>query len=276
MTDYLNVDIPIINVDAYGNYPWMRVRAGAVGSSFAQVNMAGPIYDKNGVEILGGGTTSINYVDLTYRPGAVDPNAPIYSNFNILYSAIQNNQAKGLITRLWLDDSLTQMIIPAGSGPWDFSMVEVYRLTGCYSNQQFAYDCTILNPRKFQDCNLSLTADSQIVYSNTSVFYFINTTISIDQVLTNDSPIFIVNSSDSYFIFSNTTFEVDPSTTYNYFNINALGSNFFIQNGCILNNIFYSTFTGGTNLNITYDDTSTVNISNTNITFKFNHYIQCG
>ena len=46
MTDYLNIDTPIINGDAHGNYPWMRVRAGAIGSSFAQVNMAGRIYDK--------------------------------------------------------------------------------------------------------------------------------------------------------------------------------------------------------------------------------------
>ena len=145
-------------------------------------------------------------------------------------------------------------------------MVEVYRLTGCYSNQQFAYDCTILNPRKFQDLNLSLTADSQIVYSTPNTFYFVNTIVSIDQVLTADSPIFLINSDDSNFIFSNTTFNVAIATTYNYFCINAsTGTNFFIQNGCVFNNIFYSTNSSGTNVDITYDDTSTVNISNANI-----------
>ena len=159
-----------------------------------------------------------------------------------MYTAIQANTSNSVITRLWLDDSLTQMIIPAGGVPWDFSMVEVYRLTGCYSNQQFAYDCTILNPRKFQDLNLSFTADNQIVYSTPNTFYFVNTIVSIDQVLTADSPIFLINSKDSNFIFSNTTFNVAIATTYNYFCINAsTGTNFFIQNGCVFNNIFYST-----------------------------------
>ena len=170
MADFINNEVPIIDSDSNGNYPWMRIRAGGGISSFSEVKMAGPIYDQYGNLILGGGTGSINYVDLTYRPNAVDPNPPIYSDFNILYSAIQSNTTKSIITRLWLDDSLTQMIIPAGGIPWDFSMVEVYRLTGCYSNQQFAYDCTILNPRKFQDLNLSLTADSQIVYSTQTHF----------------------------------------------------------------------------------------------------------
>ena len=59
---------------------------------------------KNGVEILGGGATSINYADLTYNPNVVNPNAPIYNNWNNLYTAIQNNMSKSLITRLWFDD----------------------------------------------------------------------------------------------------------------------------------------------------------------------------
>ena len=243
----------------------MRIRAGGGISSFSQINMAGPIYDQYGNLILGGGTGTINYVDLTYRPSAPDPNPPIYNDFNILYSAIQSNTTKSIITRLWLDDSLTQIIIPAGSDPWDFSMVEVYRLTGTYSNVQFAFDCTLLNTRKFENLNLSLTADSQIAYSNASIFYFVNTTIDIDQVLTADSPIFITEGFDAYFIFDRTDFQVDITTNYNYFNINS-GTNFLIQNGSTINNIFY-TSTPGTILNATFDDTSTVNISNVNLNY---------
>ena len=36
-------------------YAWMRVLAGGGTSEFSEVRMRGPIYDKNGVEILGGG-----------------------------------------------------------------------------------------------------------------------------------------------------------------------------------------------------------------------------
>ena len=74
-----------------------------------------------GNEILGGGGGgNANYADLTYRPNGVSVSPPIYSDFNALYTAIQTNTSNSVITRLWLDDSLTQMIIPAGSGPWDF------------------------------------------------------------------------------------------------------------------------------------------------------------
>jgi hypothetical protein len=58
MTDFINVNVPIANgvTTPYGGivYPWMRISAGST-SDFTEVRMRGPIYDKNGVEILGGG-----------------------------------------------------------------------------------------------------------------------------------------------------------------------------------------------------------------------------
>ena len=106
MTDFINNEVPVIDADANGNYPWIRIRAGGGISSFSEIKMAGPIYDQYGNLILGGGTGSINYVDLTFNPDAANPNPPIYNDWNILYSAIQSNQNKELITRLWFDDRI--------------------------------------------------------------------------------------------------------------------------------------------------------------------------
>lgn len=78
-------------------YSWMRVLAGGGTSEFSSVRMRGPIYDKNGMEILGGGGGSLatlSDVDLglvtplqpldilIYAPAGKWTNAPLTGVFN--------------------------------------------------------------------------------------------------------------------------------------------------------------------------------------------------
>ena len=62
MTQYLQKSYPGV-LDSDGLAEWMTIRAGGQ-SKFKQINMVGEIYDKNNIEILGGGGGNTNTLSL--------------------------------------------------------------------------------------------------------------------------------------------------------------------------------------------------------------------
>ena len=211
--------------------------------------------------------TSINYVDLTYFPTADNPNAPIYNNWNILYNAIQNNMSKSLITRLWFDDRNNGLGIEIPAGTWDFSMVECHKFNTTNPTNPVLLIGTLLNPLAFVDFNLLLTDPPNLIsYTTNGVYYFINTTLIVQNsavetcISCNDA------CNNSKFIIRELS--LISSSPQCWFIPSDIRINFFIYDSSEITNVFYSSDAFGNAFVSAYcDDTSNVIIGDSSTTF---------
>ena len=154
-------------LDPDGLSPWMQILAGKP-SKFKQINMMGPIYDQNNVEIVGGGGGGgggSQPSQLIWKPGVVSTESNF---FNGTASALNTHIAgNDQIVELFIDDQIQAPVLDA-----DVNLHNRVRLVGRGNiNNQGATHSTVefsggsfVNPVSVKDINILDQVSTQGIF----------------------------------------------------------------------------------------------------------------
>ncbi len=107
--DYINIENDC-DLDSNGLVPWMTIRAGQP-SKFDQIRMVGSLYDKNGMEILGGGSGSITEYSVLFVNSAIAQSAPpVYKTIQEVAVIVKNNTTVAYDVKIMTDVTVTTLL----------------------------------------------------------------------------------------------------------------------------------------------------------------------
>jgi len=109
------------------------------------------------IKVLSGGTVETAITQFVYKPGAVAPTHPVYDDFTTLMAAVATNQSEGIISTIYLDNSIQPIVITQS---YDMSNCQITGINEAFQNPidvSFTGAGCFVNPHTFVSVNINVS-----------------------------------------------------------------------------------------------------------------------
>lgn len=155
------------------------------------------IYVNNLFGGSGGGSGTISSTEIIWTPDQTSPSSPVFNSWNDVYTQIQSNRTKGLISKVYLSPNSpsTNYIVPAGS----YFLHDVFLMNGntrtAIGVNQTTKTCTILLESNAVFYNLRYIEGISLMFTNSSVSNLVwNPSLEDTSIFTAVETSFLLNS----------------------------------------------------------------------------------